>query len=318
MFKIKCLWVMIAGLSLSACSPKPGTTLPGYVEADFTRLAAPVAGRLVALPVSKGQEVPANTVLFVLDQDQEKAAVDEAGARLKRQAAAATDLSKGKRREEMAVLEAQERQIAAQLALSESELKRQKELARKGFISHSGLDTIESRVRSDTARLAEIRANLQVARLGGRTDAVAAAEADIRAAQAVLAQSEWRRDQKAVKTPVAARIDDTLYRLGEWVPVGAPVVSLLTTDATKVRFFVPQGELANYPVGARLQIRCDGCGKPFAAKVSYIAKTPEYTPPVIYSQENRARLVFLVEARPETGQWLAAGQPVDVQLESGK
>lgn len=295
--------------------PKAPASLPGYIEADYTRVAAPLAGRLVALPVAKGQEVAAGAPLFVLDQDQENAAVAEADARLKRQDATAADLAKGKRREEIAVLEAQERQSAAQLALSEADLKRQQALADKGFISGAGLDSIQTRVKADAARLAEVRANLQVARLAARSDAREAAQADIATARAVLAQSEWKRDQKAVRAPVAARVDDTLYRLGEWVPAGSPVVSLLTPAALKVRFFVAQADLAKYAVGRRVLASCDGCGAPFAARVSYVAKSPEFTPPVIYSQENRARLVFLVEALPEQPQTLNPGQPVDVRLE---
>ncbi len=310
--------ILVGCLLLAACSPQQPTGQPGYIEADYTRVAAPLAGRLVALSVEKGQEVAAGAPLFVLDQDQENAAVAEADARLKRQDATAADLAKGKRREELAVLEAQERQVVAQLVLSEADLKRQQELAAKGFISGAGLDSIQTRVKADAARLAEVRASLQVARLAARADTRDAAQADIAAARAVLVQSEWKRDQKAVRAPVAARVDDTLYRLGEWVPAGSPVVSLLTPDALKIRFFVAQAELTKYAVGSRVLASCDGCGAPFTARVSYVAKNPEFTPPVIYSQENRARLVFLVEALPEQPQALNPGQPVDVRLEPAK
>ncbi len=310
--------IIVLCLQLAACSPPQPTDLPGYIEANFTRVAAPLAGRLVALPVTKGQEIEADSLLFVLDQDQENAAVAEANARLKRQGAAAADLSKGKRREEIAVLEAQERQVVAQLALGEADLKRQEELAARNFISSAGLDSIRTRVKAETARVSEIRANLQVARLAARPDAREAAEAEIAAARAVVAQSEWKRDQKTVRAPVTARVDDTLYQVGEWVPAGSPVVSLLTPKALKVRFFVAQADLSNYAVGTQVQASCDNCGVPFTARVSFVAKSPEFTPPVIYSHENRARLVFLVEALPDQDQSLNPGQPVDVRLVSAK
>ena len=309
--------ILVASLLLAACSPQQPVGLPGYIEADYTRVAAPLAGRLVSLAVDKGQDVVAGAPLFVLDQEQEVAAVAEADARLRRQDATAADLAKGKRREEISVLEAQERQIAAQLALSEADLKRQRELAARGFLSTAGLDNAQTRVKADAAKLAEVRASLQVARLGARADTREAAQADVAAARAVLVQSEWRRDQKAVRAPAAARVDDTLYRVGEWVPAGSPVVSLLTPGALKIRFFVAQGELTKYAVGSRVIATCDGCATPFAARVSYVAKSPEFTPPVIYSQENRARLVFLVEAQPEQPQAMSPGQPVDVRLETG-
>lgn len=310
------LLIVLAITLLTACSKSPPPSLPGYVEAEYTRLASPTAGRLVALKVAKGMDVTAGTPLFVLDQDQENAAVAEASARLKRQDATAADLAKGKRREEIAVLEAQEKQALAQLALSESDLKRQRALAASGFISGASLDSLEARQRADAAKLAEIRANLQVARLAARQDTRTAAEADIATARAVLAQNEIRRDQKAVSAPAAGRVDDTLYREGEWVPAGSPVISMLMPGALKLRFFVPQDALPNYAIGKRIRAHCDGCGEPFGARISYIAKSAEFNPPVIYSQENRARMVFMVEALPDAPGKLSPGLPVDILTEA--
>lgn len=306
-------------LLLAACNKPDPDVLPGYVEAEYTRLAAPVAGRLVELKVARGAEVAAGAPLFVLDTEQERAAVDEARARVQRAQASAADLAKGKRREELAVLEAQERQAAAQLAQSEADLKRQRELAQRGFTSGSALDSFETRLRTHAAQLAEVRASLQVARLAARSDAQAAAVADVGAARAALAQSEWRRDQKAVAAPRAARVDDTLYRLGEWVPAGSPVVSLLAPDAIKLRFFVPQAALPRVAVGQAVRVDCDGCGGPLQATVSFVAHEAEFTPPVIFSQQNRERLVFLVEARPAAKDLprLHPGLPVDVRLPAG-
>lgn len=296
---------------LAACGGKPDT-LPGYVEAEFTRMSSPVAGRLVALQAVKGTEVDIGAPLFVLDREPEDAAVAEAAAHVQRQKAAAADLDKGKRSEEIAVLEAQRSQFAAQLALSAIELRRQQALAEKGFISASALDTLRTRLDADRARLAEIEANLRVARLAARSDSRAAARAEVVAAEAALAQSAWRRDQKAVVAPLAGRVDDTLYRVGEWVPAGAPVVNLLAPGNVKLRFFVAQADLAHYRPGQRVEARPDG-GDWFAARISRVATTPEFTPPVIYSQENRAKLVFLVEAVPEAPRTLNPGQPVDVR-----
>lgn len=299
-------------LILSACTPDKPASLPGYIEADYTRVASPVAGRLVALHVSRGQEVAAGMPLFALDRDEEKAAVDQAAAQLQRQNATAEDLAKGKRREEIAVLEAQERQAAAQFNLSQADLHRQQELAGRGFLSAAGLDSLRTRVDADAAHLSETLANLQVARLAARTDTRNAALADVAAARAALAQTQWKLDQKAINAPVSAHVDDTLYRVGEWVPAGSPVVSLLAPDALKLRFFAPQAMLSRFTPGTRIMASCDGCGTPFSARVSYVAKSPEYTPPVIYSQENRSRLVFLVEALPDRPGQLVPGQPVDI------
>jgi HlyD family secretion protein len=108
---------------------------------------------------------------------------------------------------------------------------------------------------------------------------------------------------------------DTLYRPGEMVPAGLPVVQLLPQENIKIRFFVPQGMVAQIGIGQVVQVACDGCGPPVAATVRFISPRAEFTPPVIYSREQRARLVFMVEARPdERAEALRVGQPVDVTM----
>ena len=167
---------------------------------------------------------------------------------------------------------------------------------------------------SDAARVRQLEADLRTARLGGRVDAQAAAQAQAQAASAAVAQSRWRVEQKSVGAPVAGRVEDTLYRPGEWVNAGAPVVSLLEPGAVKLRFFVPEARLGEVRVGSAVRVACDGCGAPIRATVRFVASQAEFTPPVIYSKDNRGKLVFLVEAWPsaEDARKLHPGQPVDV------
>jgi HlyD family secretion protein len=111
-------------------------------------------------------------------------------------------------------------------------------------------------------------------------------------------------------------VADTYFRVGEWVNAGQPVVALLPPGAVRARFFVPEAELGALQIGQAVELRCDGCGAPMAARIDFIATAPEYTPPVIYSNAQRARLVFMVEARPEAkdGARLKPGQPIDVKV----
>lgn len=306
--------VLMASLSsvvLIACSESAPPVLPGYIEVEYTQIAAPIAGRLIQLSVAKGVEVKAGMPLFVLESDSEQASLDEARALLQGSEAQAADLAKGKRKDEIAVLEAQQSAVLARLALAKSDLQRQSGLARSGFISSASLDALQARVRTEESQAQEIKAQIDVARLAARADARSAAEAAIVAAKARLAQSRWRVTQKNVLAPVSAHVDDTLYRLGEWVPAGSPVVSLQEAAAIKVRFFVSQSQLSQFQPGQKLRVSCDGC-QPFAATVNFVAKSAEFTPPVIYSKESRSQLVFLVEAKPQAGAILSPGQPVDV------
>ena len=107
---------------------------------------------------------------------------------------------------------------------------------------------------------------------------------------------------------------DTMYRTGEWVPAGSPVVRMLPAENVKVRFFVPEAVLGSLTPGARVEIRCDGCPAALPAVVSYVSVQAEYTPTNIYSNDTRAKLVFMVEARPQPGDAarLHPGQPVQV------
>lgn len=311
-------WKELAALILAllaACTPVDPPPLQGYVEGEFVRLASPFAGTLVSLAVARGQRVQAGAPLFVLEQDNETAARLEAERRLEAARARRDNLRKGRRPAEIAAIEAQLDQARAQLAQSQAQFEREQKLARRGFIAADRLDASRSVRDRDRARVRELTQQLAVARLPARPDEIRAAEAEVEAAAAALRQATWRLEQKSLRAPADALVEDTYYNEGEWVPAGAPVVSLLPPGNVKIRFYVPEPELARLKLGQAVRIFCDGCA-PVRARVSYIAPRAEYTPPVIYSKNTRAQLVFLVEARPaqEDALRFHPGQPVDVRL----
>jgi HlyD family secretion protein len=140
------------------------------------------------------------------------------------------------------------------------------------------------------------------------------AEAVLRQAKANLAASETRLARRKVVSPATGTIQQIYFRPGETVPAGRPVLALLPPGNLKVRFFVPEGLLPAINFGESVTVSCDGCGNGLTAKVSFIARTAEYTPPVIYSMEERHKLVFLIEALPDEPERLRVGQPVSVTL----
>jgi len=301
---------------LGACSRPAEPVWSGYVEGDYVYVAAPIAGALAELPVRRGQDVARDAPLFVLDSAAERAAREEAQARERSARAQAADTDKGRRSDEIAVTQAQLAQARAQSALAASELARTRSLVEQRFVSPSRLDDALATERQTRARVAELEAALRVARLPSRVDERSAAEAQAEAARSALAQQQWREAQKAQRAPAAARVADTFFRVGEWVPAGQPVVSLLAPSAVRARFFVPEGVLGTLTVGQAVQLQCDGCGAPMPARIDFIATQAEYTPPVIYSNAQRARLVFMVEARPtdvRDAARLKPGQPIDVR-----
>ena len=138
------------------------------------------------------------------------------------------------------------------------------------------------------------------------------AQAALREIEARLNSSQTRLARRKVFSPATGTIQQVYYRPGEMVAASRPVVSLLPPGNMKVRFFVPEAELPKFAYGETVRIACDGCADDIRARISFIAKSAEFTPPVIYSLEERAKLVFLIEARTETPEKLRVGQPVSV------
>jgi HlyD family secretion protein len=190
-------------------------------------------------------------------------------------------------------------------------------LFESGFISSAGLDEAKANLERDRARAQQSRAQIRVAKQSvGRSEEMAQAQAEIDAAKAVLAQADWRLGQKAQSAPQGGLVQDTFFVQGEWVPAGRPVVSILPPANLKLRFFVPETVVGQLHVGQAINATCDGCGAPIPATISYVSPNSEFTPPVIYSKESRAKLVFMIEATPVAAEAmrLKPGQPLDVAL----
>lgn len=304
---------LVAGCGRQGSSEK----FQGYVEGEFVYVSSPLAGTLKSLDVQRGAQVGAGAPLFSLDDTPERAARDEAERRAAQALATLEDARKGKRPSEIDSIDAQLKQARAALVLSEKELARQERLMRTpGATSQQELDKARSTRDQDRQRVAQLEADLTTARLGSRTDLVIAAEATHRAQQAVLVKADWDLSQKSQSAPAAGLVFDTLYRVGEWVAAGRPIVSLLPPQNVKVRAFVPETRVGTIRPGDPVQVTVDGLKEPLKGRVSFISPRAEFTPPVIYSLESRGKLVFMVEAvfDPETSAKLHPGQPVDVRF----
>ena len=303
-------------LALTACSHRDPSSFQGYAEGEFVHVASPVGGRLEKLLVARGQSVDAQAPLFELESIQETAAVAQAEQTLKAAQAKLADLGTGKRAPEIEVTKAQLEQAQAKAAQSEAAVTRDTAQLQAGGISKKELEATTATRDVDAARVRELQEQLTVARLAARPDQIQAQTSEVAAAQAALDQAQWKLDQKRVAAAKAGLVFDTLFREGEWVPAGSPVVRMLPPENVKVRFFVPETVAGRFAVGQKLSLRCDGCAAPIDAAVSYVSAEPEYTPPVIYSNETRSKLVFMIEARPVAlgTSPLRPGQPVQVAL----
>jgi len=307
---------VLVAASLAACGTPEPETLQGYAEGEYVRIAAPFAGTLLQLDIARGSQVAVGAPLFALEAENEAAARREAEDRVRRAEAQRDNVKKGARPTELEALRAQVAQSQSTAEFARKELVRTDELVKKGFLPPQKLDEARAAVENTRQRVRENESQLATANLGGRPDEIRAAESEVEAARSSLAQADWRLRQKTVASTVAGVVTDTNFVRGEWVAAGAPVVSLLPPENVKVRFFVPEPKLGAVKVGQPVELSCDGCASKIPATISFVAPQAEFTPPVIYSRESRAKLVFLVEARPSRADAtkLHPGQPVDVRL----
>jgi HlyD family secretion protein len=282
---------ILAALMLAACGEQ-ADTLQGYAEAEYLYLAPRESGVIDKLSVAEGDEVSKGAPIFALDTARAEAGLDRAKA-----ARAAGGGSTAAR--DQAVAEAR-----AAAALAAANLERTHTLYQKDFVSKARFDQDKSAYDAAVARVRAAQAER-----GAAAQQAQAAGADVDLA------SEQVQD-RAVRAPQAGRIERVFRRPGEFAAAGEPVVALLPAGNIKLRFYAPEARLAQLKLGDVVKVSCDGCKAPIEARITFIASEPQFTPPIIYSLEERAKLVYLVEARPVTAQDLRPGQPVDVGLSS--
>ncbi|HEY2707589.1 MAG TPA: HlyD family efflux transporter periplasmic adaptor subunit [Caulobacteraceae bacterium] len=278
--------------------------LSGYVEGEPLYLAAPIAGQLSEVDVQRGQRVTAGQQLFVVDTRTLTAQQDEAGgqiAQAKSGVAAATAT--------LAQLTSQASVASANAAEADREAARAERVlaAGHGAISQQDVDKARAGAQAGHAQLQAALRQAAAARAQ-----IGAASGQLRQAEGVGAGAEARLGQAAPHAPTAAEVEDVFFQTGEWAAANQPVVSLLPDDRVRLRFFVPEREVAHYQLGRKVSFTCDSCGAARGATINYISPRPEFTPPVIYSLQSRDRLVYLVEALPERRAGLTPGLPVDV------
>lgn len=308
-----CAIPFIAGF-FNACAPAAPLAV-GYVEGDYVLLAPTEVGQLAAVAVSRGARVEAGETVALMDPTGAEIAVTQAEAALAEAEAQLADLKESKRPEEIAVLEATLVSADAEKVEAGRVLARTQDLFKRGIATQAELDKAQTSKDLADARVGQAKANLAVARLPARAEAINAAAKRRDQMQAALEQARWRLSERMIKAPAAGRIDDIIRNGGDIAGPSAPVVSLLPDGAVKLKVYVPEEQFSSVETGMLLSVNCDGCREGLTARISYVSPDPEFTPPVIYSLETRQKLVYLIEARPEGEAGpLQPGQIVDVDL----
>lgn len=279
--------------------------LSGYIEGQNLFLAAPVAGTVTSVSAVEGSRVAAGQRLFTVDP----ATLSAQGQQAQANVAAA--------RTQIASAEATARQADAEVAAAAAEAERARsDLARllsvrrddPAAVAGKDLDSARAALRQADARVAAARRTAD-----SRRAQVTTARAQAEEAAGGRREVEIRVNQLSPAAPTAARVEDVFFQPGEWVSANQPIVSLLPDDKVKVRFFVPERDIARYRPGRSIRFSCDGCSRRLSATIRYVSPRPEFTPPIIYSRDSRDRLVFMVEAWPTRPAGLQPGLPVDVE-----
>ncbi len=308
-----CAIPLVASLFAGCLPPEPVAV--GYVEGEYVLLAPLENAQVRSVSVRRGDAVTGGQELATVEGADAEIAVAQSEAALAQARAQLADLKQGKRPEEIAVLEAALRSAEAQAAEARRVMTRTEELKQKGIATQADLDKAATSLEIAEAAVGKARADLEVAKLPARPEAIEAAQHQVDQAEASLEQARWRLSQRRIIAPSTGRISDVIRHAGDLAGPAAPILSMLPDGAVKIKFYVREGDFSSIAVGDRLAVRCDGCPDGLTARVSYVAPDPEFTPPVIYSLESRQKLSHLVEAKPEgNAAALQPGQIVDVAL----
>ncbi len=295
------------------------TRIYGYVEGEYVAMAPLEVARIAEVAVRRGDRVAPGAVIAVMESRDGDIAVRDATARLAQAQSDLADLKQGRRPEEIEVIVATLASAKAQAGDAERALARRRDLFKRGFASQAELDAAVTANDVAGARVRELDANLAVARLPAREDAIHSAEARVAQARTALETAQWRLSERTLKASKPGIVTDLVRRPGDVAGPQAPVVSFLPDGAAKLKLWVPEAAFSRLALGQDLTVACDGCRADLTARITYLAKEPEFTPPVIYSVETRQKLVHLVEARPVLADTpLQPGQLVDVRIPEAK
>lgn len=304
----------LAAQLFSACGASAPLAV-GYVEGDFVLLAPIEVAEVKTVAARRGDRVGPGQAVATLESADAEIAVAQAKAALAQAEAQLADLQVGKRPEEIAVLEATLRSAKAQAADAARTLARTQDLLKRGVATQAQYDDAATQAEVAEAAIGQATANLAVGNLPARPETIKAAENQVKQARTALDQAEWRLSKRTLVAPAAGRVNDIIRHAGDTAGPSAPVLSVLPDGAVKLAVYVPEASLSTVKIGGELAVRCDGCPQDLKARISYVSPDPEFTPPVIYSLENRQKLVYLIEARPVGNAGpLQPGQIVDVDL----
>ena len=293
---MKYLAPAIALMFLAGCGEKQDS-LHGYAEGKFVLLAPETTGRVKTVSVLEGAHVDAGALLFQLEDAGEQAALEAARASAEAAGARFDDAAAGGRKQEIAAARDQMDQARAVQDRARKDQVRAAALFEAGTIPKAQLDAATAAAETANAQVSELRQRLTLVELPARDDQLRNLTQGAREATAQAQGAADALRRRAVMAPTAGKVERVVRHGGDVASPTMPVVRFLPDGQMIAVLYIAESRLAQTPVGTRLVIHCDGCPADAKAEIVSIANEPEFTPPVIYSDSERARLVFRAEAK---------------------
>ena len=290
----------------------------GYVEADYVYIAPVTPGRITAVHVREGDPVRAGELLVELETDAQTAALAAAKAGVAQAQANLDNLETGRRDAEIQVIVASLKSAMASRDLAKQTYDRTSALFARGQATSAQMQTAEGTLAQADAQVQQFQAQLQVAKLPARPAQLSAAEAALNVAKSQQKSAAIALADRRMTSPIDGRVDQRFSDPGEVAGAGAAILSLYDPGKLKVIFYVPEAKRSGVKLGEVLDVSCDGCKPGLTAKITRIGVEPQFTPPILYSRDERGRLVFRAEARLMQSDGLSPGQPVSILPEDGQ
>lgn len=288
--------LLLLPLALAACAPDPDPHYLGYAEGDYLLIAPETAGRIATLHAAEGEWASAGTLLFELDSAQETQQLAAAQARIEAASARFDDAAAGGREPEIAAARDQLNAARATQREASENLDRQRDLFARGIIPRARLDEAEAASAAANARVAELRQRLTLTALPARENQLRALTAEIAAAEAEHHRLREMISRRSVTAPADGLIERQIRYPGELAGPAQPVLRFLPDGAVHAVVFLPEATIGTWSIGDTLTVACTSCPGGLTATLRRIDPQPAFTPPVIYSEDQRGRLVFRAEA----------------------
>jgi HlyD family secretion protein len=246
----------------------------GRIEADPIDIDTKFAGRILALRADEGDMVKAGQVLAVMDTRDLAASLKKSEAQVE-QAQKAIN-------EARANLDQQRTQVL----LARQEMERTQTLVKQGWATKELSD--QRRQTLDGAKAAEIAAEARVTEVEHALDA---ATHDVELYKVNIADN-------TLVAPRDGRIEYRIANVGEVLPAGGKVFTMLDISYVYMDIYLPTLEAGRAKIGTDARIVLDAYpDHPIPAKVVFVATQAQFTPKMVETKTERDKLMFRLRVR---------------------